>query len=61
MRKKQNQRKTNLHNIKILIDFKKRQKKTYPRTKIKRGEETKDSLFLEFLIDNAEKETYDTG
>ena len=53
--------KTKLHNIKNPIDLKKRQKKTYPGTKIKGGEENERQLFLDFLIGNAEKGTYDKG
>ena len=50
-----------IHNIKKPIDCKKGKKKTYPGTKIKRGEENERQLFLEFLIGNAEKGTYDKG
>ena len=41
--------------------YKKKAKRTYSGTKIKRGEENERQLYLDFLIGNAEKGTYDKG
>ena len=45
---KKETQKTILHNIKDRLTLKKANKKTYPGTKIKRGEENEKELFLKF-------------